>query len=202
MTRICGLIIGAGKSTRMGGFPKPLLHMSGVTFVEKICSVLRQSTVAKSAVVLGHEYDEITKRVELDEVAVIRNREYERGMLSSIQTGVQHIMGEDYDALLLWPVDFPVVTTGIVDRITDRFHDEPHSDVVVPTVKGDRGHPALFAASTFDALLDAPPDRGAKAVVYADGTDVSEVEVDDKRIHVDIDTPEEYWTAVKEYTAR
>lgn len=202
MTRICGLVIAAGESTRMGGFPKPLLYIGGLTFVEKICSVQQQANVPDTVVIVGYEHEEVTKRVELAEADIVVNRAYQRGMLSSIQTGVRHIDERDFDALLLWPVDYPVVTAHIVQRLVGTFNDEPSSDIVVPTVQGERGHPALFAASTYDPLLNAPHDQGAKAVVYADDTQVTEVEVDDQRIHVDIDTPAEYWTAVKQYTDR
>lgn len=200
MSRICGLVIAAGKSTRMGGFPKPLLQINGRSFVEEICSVLRCTSVTDTVVVVGYEHEEVTNRVELDSADVVVNPDYERGMLSSIQAGVQHIDGGGFDALLLWPVDYPVVTADIVDRLVDDFRTDPAPDIVVPTVQGDRGHPALFAASTFDRLMEAPHDQGARAVVYADDTTVTDVAVDDRRIHVDIDTPAEYWAAVKRYT--
>lgn len=184
----------------MGGFPKPLLHIDGTSFVERTSSVLRDAGVTETVVVLGYEHEEVTDRVTFDEVDLVINREFDRGMLSSVQSGVERIQGKDVAALLLWPVDFAVVTVRIVERLLEAFEERPDSDVVVPTVDGDRGHPALFAASTFDPLLTAPDERGAKAVVYAEDTEVREVEVGDRRIHVDIDTPEEYWTAVKRYT--
>lgn len=202
MTAICGLVVAAGESTRMGGFPKPLLYIDQIPFVEKICAVQRQANVADTVVVLGYEHEEVSKRVDLAGADVVLNREYRRGMLSSIQAGVRHIHTDNFDGLLLWPVDYPVVTPRIVRQIVDAFREHPRTDLVVPTVQGDRGHPALFAASTFDPLLEAPHDQGAKAVVYADDTDVTEVEVGDRRIHIDIDTPEEYWSAVKQYTER
>jgi len=36
--------------------------------------------------------------------------------------------------------------------------------------------------------------------VYADDTDTREVPVDDERIFVDVDTPSEYWEAIKRFT--
>lgn len=193
-----GLVVAAGLSTRMGGFPKPLLHADGDRFVERILAALDAAGVPDRVVVLGHEAGAVRERADLGAAtAVVLNEDYDEGMLSSVQAGVGAARGVGAGGLLLWPVDFPFVPAAVVERLLESF--DAGADVVQPTVGGERGHPVLFAASTFDALLDAPEDRGARAVVYAEGTDVVEVPVDDRRILVDVDTPAEYWRAVREY---
>lgn len=193
---LTGLVTAGGLSTRMGGFPKPLLHADGSRFVERILGALVDAGVRDRIVVLGHEHEAVRERAALDDARVIVNEDYEDGMLSSVQAGVR-ATPEDADGLLLWPVDYPFAPAAAVDRLRDAFDGE--ADVVQPTVDGERGHPVLFAASTFDALLSAPEDEGARAVVYADDTETAEVPVDDERILVDVDTPDEYWRAVKRY---
>lgn len=192
---LVGVVVAAGKSTRMGGFPKPLLYANGDRFVERILATLADAGVDDRVVVLGHEHEVVRERAGLGDARVLVNDGYERGMLSSVQVGVR--AAGDADGLLLWPVDFPFATADAVRRLDAAFDGE--ADVVQPTVDGERGHPVLFAASTFEALLSAPEDEGARAVVYADGTDVSDVPVDDERVLVDVDTPAEYWQAVKRY---
>lgn len=193
-----GLVTAAGLSTRMGGFPKPLLHFDGQRFVERIVDQYRRAGVEDVLVVLGHEAAAVEAGADLTRATVVVNEDYHDGMLSSVRLGVEHAMEHDRDGVFLWPVDYPCVEAPVVTTLWEHLH-ETGADVAVPTVGGERGHPALFAASTFGALLDAPATEGARAVVYDDDTHVETVAVDDERILVDIDEPAEYWAAVKRY---
>ncbi|SDX96010.1 nucleotidyltransferase family protein [Halobellus clavatus] len=199
-TELVGLITAAGESTRMGGFPKPLLTFDGQRFVERLVETYRAAGVDRVVVVLGHEADEVGRRADLSGATVVLNPDYEDGMLSSVRCGVEVAREADADGLLLTPVDYPLVPQSVVERLIDSFDGEHrNADVVHPAVDGGRGHPPLFSASVFADLLDAPPDEGARAVVYDETTDTRDVPVEDDRIFVDIDTPEEYWEAVKRY---
>lgn len=195
MSELCGLVVAAGKSTRMGGFPKPLLYADGERFVERVLRVLAAGGVDDAVVVLGHEHAEVRRRATFGDARVVVNDAYADGMLSSVKAGIE--ASPAGRSLLLWPVDYPFVPAAVVERLRTAFDGD--ADVLQPTVDGERGHPVLFAASTRDALLDAPADVGARAVVYDERTDLREVPVDDERILVDVDTPEEYWRAVKRH---
>lgn len=196
--RYVGLVTAAGKSTRMGGFPKPLLHIDGQRFVERLIDTYREAGVDHVIVVVGHEAAEVRDRADLSGVTVVENERYEEGMLSSVRAGVRAAQEHDADGLFLSPVDYPLIPVAAVERLLEVAADGT-ADVIHPTTDGGRGHPPLFRASTFDALLDAPDDEGARAVVYADETETRDVDVDDERIFVDVDTPAEYWDAVKRF---
>lgn len=197
---LLGLIIAAGESTRMGGFPKPLLTIGRQRFVERLIEQYDRAGV-EPVVVLGYEADEVRARVELGGATVIENDRYERGMLSSVRTGVREARRRNADGVMLSPVDHPLIPADVIRSVAKAFAVEGSADVIQPTTDGDRGHPPLFAASTFDALLHDPAteSEGARAVVYADDTDTRELNVDDERVFVDIDTPAEYWRAMKTY---
>ncbi|WP_435116999.1 nucleotidyltransferase family protein [Halolamina sp. C58] len=201
MPNLLGLITAAGASTRMGGFPKPLLTVDGQRFVERLIEQYERAGV-EPVVVVGYEADEVRARAELSAATVIENDRYEEGMLTSVRAGVREARSRDADGLLLAPVDYPLIPAEVVRSVAEAFAADRETDVIQPTTDGEPGHPPLFAASTFDALLNDPAteDRGARAVVYADDTDTREVDVDDERIFVDVDTPAEYWAAVKTYT--
>ncbi|MFW5895895.1 MAG: nucleotidyltransferase family protein [Halolamina sp.] len=199
---LLGLITAAGKSTRMGGFPKPLLTVDRQRFVERLIEQYQAAGVDEVVVVVGYEADEVRRRADLSDATVIENERYEAGMLSSVRAGVREAQARDADGLLLSPVDYPLIPAAVIRQVADAFAVDRNADVFQPTTDGGRGHPPLFAASTFDALLHHPAteQRGARAVVYADDTDTREVAVDDERIFVDVDTPAEYWDAIKSYT--
>lgn len=193
-----GLVTAAGKSTRMGGFPKPLLQFEDTRFVERILGRMVEAGVTDRTVVLGHEAENVRSRADFDGATVIVNDEYESGMLSSVQTGVSEALDGDADALLLWPVDYPCSPPEVVTQLVNCYATTD-AEIIIPTYEGERGHPALFGRETFAALLDAPQDEGARAVVYDDATPTTDLPYEDRRIHVDVDTPSEYWKAVKRY---
>jgi len=198
-----GLVVAAGESTRMGGFPKPLLWFDGRRFVERLLDAYRAAGVDDVVVVLGHEAAEVRTRADLADATVIENEDYEDGMLSSVRAGVRAARERGADGIFLSPVDYPLIPAAAIERLAAAFAGPAATaDVVHPVVDGERGHPPLFAASAFDALLDAPDDEGARAVVYDPATDVVDVEVDDERIFVDVDTPADYWRAVKRHEPR
>ena len=199
-SRPAAVVVAAGESTRMGGYPKPLLTFDGRRFVERLVATYRAADV-RPVVVLGHEAGEVRARADLADAAVVYNPAYESGMLSSVRAGVRAARTAGADGVLLSPVDCPLVRQGTVERLLEAGR-EGDADVYHPTVGGRRGHPPLFAASTFDNLLSAPDDEGARAVVHAAGTENREVEVDDERVLVDVDTPTAYWRTVKRYEPR
>ena len=88
-------------------------------------------------------------------------------------------------------VDNPFLNASVVNEMIDRFYQSKKL-IVIPTYKGQRGHPVLLSSRLFPELLSAPLDQGAKVVVRAHPDETLEIETGDKGVVVDIDTPEEY----------
>jgi molybdenum cofactor cytidylyltransferase len=175
------VVLAAGASTRMGS-PKALLTTAaGTTFLQAILATLREAGVESVRVV-------VAPGAGTDATHVI-NPEPARGMLSSVQCGLR-ALPEPCDAVLLWPVDHPLVRVSTVAAMLDAFRsgDPP---VVVPTHDGRRGHPVLFARRLVPELLAADPALGARAVVHAHA-DRLELTVEDRGVLADVDTREDY----------
>lgn len=187
---ITAIVLAAGKSERIGR-PKPLLPTGdGTSFLEAILETMTGTAVDEVRVVVGHEAEQVIDVGGLVRHVIVHNREFERGMLSSVQAGIR-ALPSGTTAFLVWPVDQPLVRADTVDRIIDAWKRR-HAPVVVPTHHGKRGHPTLFSAKLSAELLRAPEDEGARAVVHAHEKNLVEVEVDDPGILTDIDTPQEY----------
>jgi molybdenum cofactor cytidylyltransferase len=82
--KIAGLLLAAGSSTRMGS-PKQLLHVQGVTLLERILNEALKSELHKIILILGHQSKEIKKSTGPNHCPqkTKSNRE------STIQTGYQ-----------------------------------------------------------------------------------------------------------------
>jgi molybdenum cofactor cytidylyltransferase len=193
---IGAVILSAGESSRMGR-PKALLPINGQTFIEKIVGALKQTSVGKIIVVLGHSAAEMKRRIEHLPVEILINSDYKLGQLSSLQVAVRDLeKTADCDGMLVHLVDHPYIDAKLVENMIDRFRATGKL-IVVPLHGTRRGHPVLFSRKLFGELLAAPIDQGAKAVVNAHRDDTLEIDTEDVGITLDIDTPELYRQYVK-----
>ncbi len=189
--RVAAVVLAAGASSRMGS-PKPLLPIESSTYLEHLLAKLGQVDVDPVIVVLGCRADEVGARADTAGAVVVENRQWEQGMLSSIQAAVMALREiPSVHALMLLPVDLPRVNVATMDGVLDAWSAN-HGPVVVPTHQGRRGHPVIFDRSTWPALLAAPAEEGARAVVHACGDALECVAVDDPWVLVDADTPAEH----------
>lgn len=187
---ITAIVLAAGKSVRIGR-PKALLPTpDGTPFLAVILDTMTGTAVDEVRVVVGHAAQQVIDMGGLVRHVVVHNRDYERGMLSSVQAGVR-ALPPGTTAFLIWPVDQPLVRGDTVDRIIAAWK-EGHAPVVIPVYAGKRGHPTLFSAKLSNEMLRAPDDEGARAVVRAHAKTLVEVEVDDPGILTDIDTLQAY----------
>ena len=193
---ICAVILSAGESSRMGR-PKALLPIDGQTFIERIVGALKQTSIARVIVILGHDAEEMKQRVGHLPIEILANPDYKLGQLSSLQVAVRHLeKTADCDGMLVHLVDHPYIDSGLVATMIERFYQSGKL-LVVPRHDGKRGHPVIFSRKLFGELLAAPMDQGAKAVVNAHRDDTLEIDTHDEGITVDIDTPELYKKHVK-----
>ena len=84
---------------------------------------------------------------------------------------------------LVLPGDLPLVLPGTLRTIADALGT---NDVVVPVVRGVRGHPVGFSARCADALAALSGDEGARSVVARFGPSL--LDVDDEGCITDVDT--------------
>ena len=197
---IVAVVLSAGESSRMGR-PKALLPVDGVRFIEKIVATLKSTHVGEIIVVLGHNAEEMRQKINDLPVTIVVNPNYKQGQLSSLIAAINTIQSskrsESVDGILVHLVDHPYINPDLVNSMIDRFH-ETKKLIVVPRYQGRRGHPVIFSSALFAALLAAPLDQGAKAVVQSHRGDTLEIDTEDEGVTIDIDTPEEYRQHVKE----
>jgi molybdenum cofactor cytidylyltransferase len=68
------------------------------------------------------------------------------------------------------------------------FYSE-NKPIVLPTYKGRRGHPVIFSSALYPELLAAPPEKGARAVVWAHAGDLHEMPTDEEGVVLNINDP-------------
>ena len=168
------------------GRPKALLPFRGQTFLESILTVIRESQVPDTVVVLGHHREQIQEALHLTNA--VFNPDYEKGMITSFQAGIRALPASAQGALLFL-VDHPLVQATTINLLLSKFDQ---NRIVLPTFEGRRGHPVLFARNILDEIMELPATSGANLVVRKDPSRLIEIPVTDPGITVDIDTPEQY----------
>src|SRR5262245_41848424 len=85
---VAGVVLAAGTSTRMGR-NKLFMELEGETLVHRVVDRVMKAGIDPLIVVLGHEAERVQQALEgLTYVAVL-NREYERGVNSSLRAGIR-----------------------------------------------------------------------------------------------------------------
>jgi molybdenum cofactor cytidylyltransferase len=181
-------ILAAGESRRMGQ-PKALLTYRGKTFAEHLVSATRHERVGLTRIVLGAQAGEIRSRLPLDATWIVENLNWQQGQLSSIQAAIRSLSPGETEGLILCPVDHPLVSSFLVAQLIQEFYST-EKQIVLPTYKGKRGHPAIFRASLYKELLAASPEVGAREVVWAHPEDVTEIETDEEAVVLNLNDPE------------
>lgn len=192
--KFLALILAAGRSSRMGDF-KPLMMFNGKTALETLLDSYRTAGVPEALVVLGHRADDLRPLLEARGVSWIVNERYDRGMFSSIQTGVRHL-SPDGDAFFLQPADIPLVRPETLQSLL-AARREKKARICYPCSNGRRGHPPLISASLIPAIESFDGTGGMRELLSRHRDEAANIEVFDPGIHLDIDTPEDYERAVR-----
>src|SRR6266536_1406787 len=115
VTRIHALVLAAGRGSRMGG-PKALLQMEGETFLARVARLLRRPGVGAVTAVLGYDAARVAREAAVPPgVELVVNERYDEGMLTSLLLGLDAAEARQADAVLVHPVDHPLVATETID---------------------------------------------------------------------------------------
>lgn len=199
----CGVILAAGFSTRMGR-DKALLPWPPVaegvpavnTFLGAWIDLLKYHTDLV-IVVAGHNKAEIEPVVNEHAAFLVQNEKPEGGQFSSIRIGVQDVLSRGRDAAVIALVDRPPVVPGTVQELKHTFLASPPDvwAVIPETRRGEElvhGHPVLIGRDMIEAFLRAPADSTARDVEHRHQQHIRYIAIDDPRIAININTPEDY----------
>ena len=195
---ICGLVLAAGLSRRMGEF-KPLLPFRGKTLIENTIDSILSSGAHQVVVVTGHRADELEavlgEKYE-GRVILTRNREFSTtDMLRSIQIGCQAM--PECDAFFLLPGDMPVVEPITFQKVLAQR--DGTLGVIFPTLDGFRKHPPLVDYRLIPQILGFHGEGGLRRFWQEQEALISTVAVDDAGVWMDLDTQEDYKKCKEKY---
>jgi CTP:molybdopterin cytidylyltransferase MocA len=172
------------------GRAKALLDADGRSFLERALIALGGGGCDELVVVLNSD-DPI-----IDDIIARAHARSTPGagpgteQIESLRAGLRSL-SQSAEAAIVLPVDYPMVRPGTVAALITAFRASS-ALVVRPTHQGRPGHPVLFAAAVFEELLAGELAEGARSVVRGHAEQRVDVEVEDRGVVIDIDTPSEY----------
>jgi len=182
---VAAVVLAAGGSSRMGR-PKQLLPFDGKSLSRRTVEAALGAGCDPVIVVLGASAELMRQELAGLAATVVVNVEWERGVGTSVQTG----MGEvgNAEAVLFLVCDQPLVDAEHLQRLV-RVWRESGLPMAASAYAETVGVPALFDASCFDELRRLPPNAGAKKLLLDERDRVATVPFPAGVL--DLDTPED-----------
>ncbi|MGC6431562.1 MAG: nucleotidyltransferase family protein [Jejuia sp.] len=183
-------ILAAGASSRMGS-PKQVLKWGNTSLLEHAITNSKKSNAKEVIVVLGANNDTISSQITTDDVSVVINKEWEKGLGRSIASAVLYVLDSNkVEGLLIVLADQPFVTSTYLNEMILTFNLNT-GKIIATAYDSDRfGVPALFDKSYFEELSRLVGDEGAKAILKKYNHQVVVLSPDFQ--NWDIDTKEDY----------
>jgi len=187
--KVAGLVLAAGRSTRMGGPNKLLEEINGRPLVRIATEHVLGSRARPVIVVTGHQKERVERALAGLPVTFVHNPDFADGLSTSLKVGIGAVPAEA-DGAIVCLGDMPQVSATLIDRLIAAFEPERGALVVIPTVAGKRGNPVLWSRRFFPDLLAVEGDVGARHLIGGYAEAVAEVAVEDAAALTDVDTPE------------
>jgi molybdenum cofactor cytidylyltransferase len=184
------MILAAGASTRMGR-PKQLLLHRGRSLLRWAVEAAPASVCGPVVVVIGAYAELLKNELETLPILVADNREWEKGMSSSIRIGLETLLtsvGEMEGAVIML-CDQPFVAADVVNGLVEARR-KTGKNIVASLYREARGVPAFFSSELFAEISRLEANEGARQVIADHPDEVTAVPFPEGA--VDVDTPEDY----------
>lgn len=123
---------------------------------------------------------------QTERLHLVRNLHHDEGMGASLRTGIASL-APDAAGAFVFLGDMPRIPHGIAPKLAEAL--AAGARAAAPIHGAQRGHPALFSAELFPALLSLAGDRGAGWLLGAMTRGLTLIPTDDDGVLFDVDEP-------------
>ncbi|MFD1332415.1 NTP transferase domain-containing protein [Methylopila musalis] len=188
-TRVAGVVLAAGRSSRMGGPNKLLEVVDGRPMVRHAVEAALAADLDEVVVVVGHQRERVVAALEGLPARFVVNPDFADGLSTSLRAGLS-ALASGTDGALVALGDMPRVGPDLIRRLVAAFDPAAGAHVALPTHHGVRGNPVLWGRRFFPELMSVTGDVGGRALLGLNAQWAREVEVEDAGPVTDVDTPE------------
>jgi molybdenum cofactor cytidylyltransferase len=196
---ICGVILAAGASSRMGRdkallpWPPSVDAKANQTLLAASIDALKPFTHSV-IVVAGRNFESLAPLATAHDASIVQNPEPERGQFSSLQVGLKELVARRFDAAMITLVDSPPLSSASMQKLFGAFDEARPRGMwgVQPENGGRHGHPLLATRALIDAFLAEPDTSNARTVKHQHAMLIESIPVPDPLLTIDMNTPEQY----------
>jgi CTP:molybdopterin cytidylyltransferase MocA len=145
-------------------------------------------------VVSGQNDDLLRPVIYRNSAYLVRNPQPELGQFSSLRMGLRAVLDRGRDVACVTLVDRPPALESTLSDLKERFlKTSPEITwAVVPQFNAKHGHPVIFGREMIEAFLRADASSNARDVEHQHQNRIEYVNVDDARVTINVNTPEDY----------
>lgn len=186
---ISAILLAAGTSSRYGKDNKLLVKYKEKPLLSYSLKALLKSKVKDIVVVLGKDKQKILKQIPQNKkIKVIFNKNYKRGMASSILTGLKKINKSSHGFMVCLS-DMPKIKSSTYNKIINYFNKNKKIPCV-PCYKNRNGNPVCFPISFKSKIKNIKGDQGAKKILLMNN--FNKVNISSSSILIDFDKKSDF----------
>ena len=185
---IGGVLLAAGRSSRMGAHNKLLARFEGEALVHRSARTLVGAGLQDTVAVLGHQAAEVGAALADTGTRTVENPQFASGIASSLATGIR-VLSDKVDAAIIVLADMPAVSSDDIGKLVEAFRAHGGNTIVRATASGQRGNPVILPRSLFAQVEALHGDTGARHIVENSDLEVVDIEIGEAA-RVDVDTPD------------
>jgi len=189
---ITAILLAGGQSKRLKDENKLTKLFKGKPLINHILFSLIKSKVNKIIVVLGFEHLKIkTKLLKSKKIKFAINKNYKKGMSTSIKTGLKKLPKNSQGFLIVLG-DMPNITKTTINKIYSLI-TRSDKEIILPKFKNRTGNPIGFKQSMIKNIYKIKGDRGAKNIIKKNNKKIKFLNINSKSILTNFNTKRNFF---------
>ena len=183
---ITAILLAAGQSKRLFNQNKLIKNYKGKPLINHAVQSIIKSKIEKLIIVLGFEYLKVNKKINKNKkIKFVINRNYTRGISSSIKCGLKKISNKS-DGFIIVQADMPEIGKNILNKLYKEIKTNK-KEIFVPRKNNKIGNPIGFKLSMINQLKKISGDKGAKFIIKRNRLKIKYIRTKSLGIFKDID---------------
>jgi molybdenum cofactor cytidylyltransferase/nicotine blue oxidoreductase len=158
--QIGAILLVAGEGSRLGGIPKSLMKIDGVSLLERHIQTLSTFVTQAPIVVTGFYADSIREQMKQEQVQWVHNPNPEAGQSGSVRLGLEALYESNHnlDVILMMLGDQPFLNAADIRQLIENFKVRKSGQFLLPMVGGKRGNPVLLSGGVLKKIIEHGPE--------------------------------------------
>ena len=190
---IKAILLAAGRSKRLKSENKLIKLYKKKPLINYSLKTLHKSKVNKVIIVLGHQKNELKRIIKKNKKNIFTfNKEYKKGMASSIKVGLKKITKKDKGFIIVQS-DMPFIKSSDINKICSSIKSKNYL-VHALRYKNRVGNPIGFDGSIIKKFKKMKGDIGAKFMVKRLKNETKFIKINDLKSFKDFDKVSDFRT--------